>query len=161
MTRKVIARLIKERSWRFKNKRICYHCFCFTEKLNGTADIGPQLNLQRWSKCCKSRYFKVYLHVVNHAISTKIFLENKPLQQRRNKIPPWVNCGWFYGIIAILTFLLGYFFYPKIFLKKYSLDSKYIFSPFFGRNVFFHTNFFSSHLCFKSFYDQTFLRNKI
>ena len=29
------------------------------------------------------------LHVVNHAISTEIFHENKPLLQRKNKIPPW------------------------------------------------------------------------
>ena len=30
----------------------------------------------------------VYLNVVNHAISTDIFHENWPLQQRKNKIPP-------------------------------------------------------------------------
>ena len=41
-------------------------------------------------KCCKSCYFSVYLHVVNHAISTEIFLEKKTLPQRKNKIPLWL-----------------------------------------------------------------------
>ena len=35
-------------------------------------------------------YFNVYLHVINHAISTEIFHEKKQLQRSKNKIPPWV-----------------------------------------------------------------------
>ena len=33
--------------------------------------------------------YNVYLNIVNHAISTEIFYEKRPLQQRKNKIPPW------------------------------------------------------------------------
>ena len=71
----------------------CYHCFCCTEELKGKADIGPRL-----SKCCKSRYFNVYLHDVNHAISTEIFHEKKQLQHRTNKIPPWMAVYWILDI---------------------------------------------------------------
>ena len=37
--------------------------------------------------------YNVYLNVVNHAISTEIFHENRPLQRRKNKIPPWAELG--------------------------------------------------------------------
>ena len=49
--------------------------FALLKKFNWKADIGPRL-----SKCCKSRYFNVYLHVINNAISTEILHEKKPLQ---------------------------------------------------------------------------------
>ena len=54
--------------------------FALLKKLKGKADIGPCL-----SKCCKSRYFIVYLHVVNHAISTEIFHEKSRCNEEKIK----------------------------------------------------------------------------
>ena len=52
---------------------------CFAEKFEGEGWY--------WSKLLTITSF--YLNVVNHAISTKILHENRPLQRRKNKIPPW------------------------------------------------------------------------
>ena len=57
--------------------------FALLKKLKGKADIGPRL-----SKCCKSRYFIVYLHVVNHAISTEIFYEKSRCNEEKIKSHP-------------------------------------------------------------------------
>ena len=46
--------------------------------------------------------YNIYLNVVNHAISTEIFQENRPLQRRKNKIPP---CSEFTNITNIVDFL--------------------------------------------------------
>ena len=40
-------------------------------------------------------YYNVYLNVVNHAILTEIFHENRPLQRGKNKIPPWFGPSYF------------------------------------------------------------------
>ena len=45
--------------------------FALLKNLKGKADIGPHLNLQHLSKYCKSRYFNVYLHIVNHTEKIK------------------------------------------------------------------------------------------
>ena len=52
--------------------------------------------------------YNVYLNVANHAISTEIFHEKKPLQQRKNKIPPClpplryrIKDRWLFSIFAL------------------------------------------------------------
>ena len=56
--------------------------------MKGRADIGPNL-----SNCCKSRYFFVYIHVVNHAISTEIFHEKSRCNEEKIKSHPGVAQG--------------------------------------------------------------------
>ena len=55
--------------------------------LDSSSSIELKLLVNHYESPCS---YNVYLNVINHAISTEIFHENRPLQRRKNKIPP---CG--------------------------------------------------------------------